>query len=192
MVILVTGAAGYIGSVLVPQLLTEGHQVIAIDNFMYGQAPLLDCCHHDRFTLIRGDARDKDLISKQLRTADVIFPLACFTGAPVCDKDPALARSTNLDAIRMILELRSPKQRIIFPTTNSGYGIENPDPMTVHFYERDTVAFHVRDSIDENSARGNFTPAIPGVIRPLLKWTTRFSSKEPVSASTQTQQGAQA
>lgn len=123
MVILVTGAAGYIGSILVPELLKEGHRVVAIDNFMYQQTSLLDCCHDDRLTLIRGDIRDKDLISKQLMDADVIFPLACLTGAPLCDKDPDAARATNLDAIRMILELRSKEQRIIFPTTNSGYGV---------------------------------------------------------------------
>ena len=121
--ILVTGAAGYIGSVLVPELLKEGYKVIAVDNFMYHQTSLLDCCYHDNLILIRGDTRDKSLMSKQIGEADLIIPLACLTGAPVCDKDPALARSTNLDAIQMILELRSPKQRIIFPTTNSGYGI---------------------------------------------------------------------
>ena len=123
MKILVTGAAGYIGSVLTPELLKDGHYVIAIDNFIYRQMSLLDCCYDPKLTLIRGDARDKDLISKQLKAADVIFPLACLTGAPICDKDPISARSTNLEAIRMLLELRRPEQRIIFPTTNSGYGI---------------------------------------------------------------------
>ena len=121
--ILVTGAAGCIGSLLVPELLKEGHQVIAIDNFMYRQTSLLDCCHDSELTLIRGDARDKDLISKHIKSADVILPLACLTGAPICDKDPVSAKSINLDAIQMLLEFRRPGQRIIFPTTNSGYGI---------------------------------------------------------------------
>jgi nucleoside-diphosphate-sugar epimerase len=121
--ILVTGAAGYIGSVLVPELLKKGHEVIAIDNFMYNQTSLLDCCFHEKLTVIRGDARDKELISKYLKNVDVILPLACLTGAPLCSKDPIAARTTNLDAVNMILELRSREQRIIFPTTNSGYGI---------------------------------------------------------------------
>ena len=64
MTILITGAAGYIGSVLVPQLLQEGYKIIAIDNFMYNQASLLDCCYNKNLTIIRGDARDKTLISK--------------------------------------------------------------------------------------------------------------------------------
>ena len=123
MVILVTGAAGYIGSTLVPQLLNEGHRVIAIDNFMYQQTSLLDCCAHDRLILIRGDARDKGLIAEHLKTVDVIFPLACYTGAPLCAKDPVGAETTNLGAVKLLLELRSKDQRLIFPTTNSGYGI---------------------------------------------------------------------
>ena len=121
--ILVTGAAGYIGSVLVPQLLSEGHEVIAIDNFMYQQTSLLDCCIDKKLTLIRGDVRDRGLISAHTRKADVILPLACFTGASICDKDPEGAKSVNLDAIHLLLEFRSKDQRIIFPTTNSGYGI---------------------------------------------------------------------
>jgi nucleoside-diphosphate-sugar epimerase len=123
MKILVTGAAGYIGSILVPTLLKQGHEVIAIDSFMYNQNSLLDCCYDENLTIIRGDVRDKGVISKYLKTVDVIFPLACLTGAPLCAKDPIGARTTNLDAIKLILELRSKRQRIIFPTTNSGYGI---------------------------------------------------------------------
>lgn len=123
MKILVTGAAGYIGSVLVPELLKEGFEVIAVDSFMYNQASLLDCCHDKKLTIQRGDARDKALMSKFLKEADAIFPLACLTGAPLCQKSPFEAKSTIVDAIRMMLDLRSKDQMIIFPTTNSGYGI---------------------------------------------------------------------
>ncbi len=123
MKILVTGAAGYIGSILVPVLLSKGHEIIALDNFLYNQSSLLDCCNDEKLTIIRGDARDEELISKQLKKAEAIFPLACLTGAPVCDKDPVAARTVNLDAIKMIIKLRSPDQILIYPTTNSGYGI---------------------------------------------------------------------
>jgi len=125
--ILVTGAAGYLGSVVVPELLKKGHEVTALDNFMYNQSSLLNCCFQEKLTIIRGDARDKELISRCLKKVEVIFPLACLTGAPLCSRDPIAARTTNLDAINMILELRSKEQRIIFPTTNSGYGIGQKD-----------------------------------------------------------------
>ncbi len=123
MKILVTGAAGYLGSVLVPTLLKEKHEVIALDNFMYNQSSLLDCCHDEKLTIIRGDTRDKALMTKLIKDADAIFPLACLTGAPLCAKDPVGAQTIVVDAIKMILELRSKKQMIIYPTTNSGYGV---------------------------------------------------------------------
>jgi len=123
MKVLVTGAAGYVGSVLVPALLKRGYEVTALDNFMYNQPSLLDCCYDEKLAIFRGDARDKGLVSACLKEVDAIFPLACFTGAPLCTKDPVGARTTNLDAIKMILELRSQDQVIIFPNTNSGYGI---------------------------------------------------------------------
>lgn len=124
---LVTGGAGYIGSILVPHLLGESHEVTVLDSFMYGQTSLLDCCHDPRLTIVRGDARDESLVSHHLRTADAIFPLACLTGAPRCDTDPLEARAVNLDAVGMILKLRSPSQGLVFPTTNSGYGVGQPD-----------------------------------------------------------------
>ena len=123
MKILVTGAAGYIGSILVPALLNRGHDVVALDNFMYHQTSLLDCCHDTKLTIVRGDSRDKQLLVEQIKSVDAIFPLACLTGAPLCNKNPQDARSINLDAVRMLLDLRSRDQIIIFPTTNSGYGI---------------------------------------------------------------------
>jgi nucleoside-diphosphate-sugar epimerase len=123
MKILVTGGAGYLGSVMVPQLLEAGHEVIVLDNFMYNQSSLLDCCYNDKLSIVRGDTRDKNMLKKLMTDADAIFPLACLTGAPLCAKEPQAAESILLDAVKMITELRSKDQIIIFPTTNSGYGI---------------------------------------------------------------------
>ncbi len=121
--VLVTGAAGYIGSILVPTLLQRGHKVIAVDNFMYNQSSLLDCCHDEKLTIVRGDVRNADLMKKLVKGADVIMPLACLVGAPLCDQKPLEARSINLDAVKMLVDLSSKDQMIVSPTTNSGYGI---------------------------------------------------------------------
>ena len=105
--ILVTGAAGYIGSILVPELLTKGYRVTAVDNFLYGQASLLDVCFNPNLEIIRGDVRSPALMKEIVKKADVIMPLACLTGAPLCAKDPFAAEEVNLGAIKHLLELRS-------------------------------------------------------------------------------------
>ncbi len=123
MKILVTGGAGYIGSVMVPKLLEKGHEVTVVDDFMYNQASLLECCSNKKFRVIRGDVREKDLMAKLIKDADAIFPLACLTGAPLCKKDPSGAQTIIVDAIKMMIKMKSKDQIIIFPNTNSGYGI---------------------------------------------------------------------
>ncbi|MFA5088130.1 MAG: NAD(P)-dependent oxidoreductase, partial [Candidatus Omnitrophota bacterium] len=120
MKIFVTGGAGYIGSILVPALLKKGHQVVVLDNFMYNQTPLLDCCFDKNLSIVRGDTRDKPRLAKLMKDADAIFPLACLTGAPLCSKEPHAAEEIIFGAIKMILELRGKDQIVIFPTTNSG------------------------------------------------------------------------
>ena len=127
MKILVTGGAGYIGSVLVPRLLSAGYDVVVLDNFMYNQTPLLDCCHDPRLTVVRGDARDKALVERLMKDADAVFPLACLTGAPLCKKDPWAAQTVLLGAVQTVLDLSSRDQMVIFPTTNSGYGVGQKD-----------------------------------------------------------------
>lgn len=121
--VLVTGGAGYLGSVLVPALLEAGHSVAVLDNFLFNQNSLLECCANRRFSVIRGDCRETSVLDRGLRDADLIIPLAAIVGAPACAADPTASRSTNLDAIKLLLARRSHGQRVIYPTTNSGYGI---------------------------------------------------------------------
>jgi nucleoside-diphosphate-sugar epimerase len=125
--ILVTGGAGYIGSVMVPMLLQDGYAVHVLDNFLFQQSTLTDCCLSPNFQITRGDCRDKVTIMRAIRDADVIIPLAAIVGAPACILDATAAVSTNLDAIKLLLSLRSKQQRIILPNTNSGYGIGDKD-----------------------------------------------------------------
>lgn len=120
--ILVTGGAGYIGSVLVPELLRAAHEVTVIDNFLYNQTSLLDVCNFKTLTVVRGDARDEKLIAEHMKDKDFIIPLAAIVGAPACDADPIAAKTINLEAVQMLLKFRDKSQKIIFPNTNSGYG----------------------------------------------------------------------
>jgi nucleoside-diphosphate-sugar epimerase len=124
--VLVTGGAGYLGSTLVPALLSRGLAVTVLDNFSMHQDSLLACCGDPLFSVIRGDCRDESVLKQALEMADLIVPLAAIVGAPACESDKTNARSVNLDAVRLLLKLRSPRQRIIYPTTNSGYGIGQP------------------------------------------------------------------
>ena len=120
--ILVTGGAGYLGSILVPELLKENHEVTVIDNFMYKQTSLNSLCANPLFDVIRGDVRVETTMLPLLKKADIIIPLAAYVGAPLCNQDPIGASTTNKDAIFMMLEHLSKNQLVIMPTTNSAYG----------------------------------------------------------------------
>lgn len=123
--VLVTGGLGYIGSVLCEHLLREGHTVTALDSLMYGmgQQGLFHLCAHPSFDFIRGDVRDEQVMREAVRDADVIIHLAAIVGAPACERDPILATSVNLDSARSLARLCSPQQLVIYPNTNSGYGV---------------------------------------------------------------------
>jgi nucleoside-diphosphate-sugar epimerase len=120
--ILVTGGAGYIGSVLVPELLSKGYHVTVVDNFMYKQNSLAGMSREKNLGLVFGDVRDTSLMRISLANADVVIPLAAIVGAPACDKDPFQAESINKNSILWMLKELSNDQRIIMPTTNSAYG----------------------------------------------------------------------
>ncbi|NEO83082.1 MAG: NAD(P)-dependent oxidoreductase [Spirulina sp. SIO3F2] len=122
--VLVTGAAGYLGSVLCEQLLDANYQVTALDNLRYGQNSLFHLCANPHFDFIFGDARNPELMQPLTQHADVIIPLAAIVGATACDRDPWAAKSTNLEAIQMLNQVRSPQQLLVYPNTNSGYGTQ--------------------------------------------------------------------
>lgn len=120
--ILVTGGAGYLGSILVPELLAAGYYVTVLDNFMYRQNSLANLCHHEKFDVVDGDIRVEDTTLRCLRNCDIVIPLAAYVGAPLCRRDPVGATSTNRAAILMMLRHLSKQQLVLMPTTNSAYG----------------------------------------------------------------------
>jgi len=121
--VLVTGGAGYIGSVLTEALLVAGWRVTVLDSFIYGQSGLLGLCCNEDLQVVRGDCRDEGLLKALLKDHDAVIPLAAVVGAPACDADRVAAETVNLDAIRLLCRLASRSQAILYPVTNSGYGI---------------------------------------------------------------------
>ena len=125
--IVVTGGAGYIGSVLVPALLKKGYKVTVLDSLLFNQPSLLDCCSDPNFEFIQGDICHHELLNGLISEAEVVIPLAAIVGAPACRRNPSLTRLVNYDAHMNIVNNVSAGQKVLFPTTNSGYGIGEKD-----------------------------------------------------------------
>lgn len=125
--VLVTGGAGYLGSIIVPALLDKGYYVTVLDSLMFGQYSLLECCANKHFDFIKGDVCDESLIKKQVPKFDIIIPLAAIVGAPACKMNPTLTRLVNYESQMMLMKQITPSQKVVFPTTNSGYGIGEKD-----------------------------------------------------------------
>ena len=120
--ILVSGGAGYIGSILVSELLDREYKVTVLDNFMYKQQSLAHLIRNKNLEIVHGDVRDYSIMNKVISRSDVILPLAAIVGAPACAKDPLMASSINKEATLWLLNTIKPDQQVIMPTTNSAYG----------------------------------------------------------------------
>ena len=125
--ILITGGAGYLGSVMTPALLEKGFSVTVLDSLIFNQNPLLSCCANEDFDFIKGDICDDALMDKLLPQFDIVILLAAIVGAPACKINPTLTHMVNYDAHMNIIKKLSPNQLVLFPCTNSGYGIGEKD-----------------------------------------------------------------
>jgi nucleoside-diphosphate-sugar epimerase len=148
--VLVTGGLGYLGSILCEHLLDHGHRVQVVDNLMYGagQQGLFHLCANPAFDFVHGDVRDEPLMRRLLRGADVVIHLAAIVGAAACDRDPLLATSVNLDAVRLLSRLRSPGQLVIFPNTNSGYGITSGESFCTEDSPLQPISLYGRTKVE--------------------------------------------
>ena len=146
--VLVTGGAGYLGSILVPALLDRGFAVTVVDNFMYDQDSLAAVCYHREFSLVRGDVRSMDTMRPLFKEADIVIPLAALVGAPLCDRDPLAATSTNRHAIVDMLAHLGRDQRVLLPVTNSGYGVGEAGKFCTEETPIRPVSLYGRDKVE--------------------------------------------
>jgi nucleoside-diphosphate-sugar epimerase len=148
--VLVTGGLGYLGSILCEHLLDAGYHVHAVDNLMYGagQQGLFHLCANPAFEFHKGDVRDEAFLQSALAHADAIVHLAAIVGAGACTRDPLLATSVNYDAVRLLGRLRSRHQLIVFPNTNSGYGITSGQCACTEDSPLEPISLYGRTKVD--------------------------------------------
>lgn len=158
--VLVTGAAGYLGSTLCEHLLDKGHQVLALDNCMYGGNTLFHLCQNPNFDFTYGDCRDETLMKSLVKKADVIIPLAAIVGATACDRDPWRAEEINVGAVKMINKLRSSHQLVVLPNTNSGYGTKSGESYCTEESALEPITLYGRTKVDAEKEMLNSQNAI--------------------------------
>jgi nucleoside-diphosphate-sugar epimerase len=170
MKILITGGAGYIGSELIQFLLNKGHEVCVLDTLVYGADPILRYSGHDRFNFENIDVRDYKNLKKYLTEADVVLPLACLVGFPLCEKKPREAIEVNFEANRWISENKSKDQILIYPCTNSGYGVTEKGSVCTEESPLNPVSLYGKTKVDAETAyrekEGNCTLRLATVFGP--------------------------
>jgi nucleoside-diphosphate-sugar epimerase len=125
--IIVTGGAGYVGAVLVPKLLSRGHQVKVIDLYIYGDEVLGSVKDNPRLTQIKGDIRDRSLLAREVQGQDTVIHLACISNDPSYELNPALSKSINYDAFVELVDIskRAGVRHFIYASSSSVYGIKD-------------------------------------------------------------------
>ena len=172
--ILVTGGAGYVGSVLVAELLDRGHIVRALDSLVHGGVPsLLPAWGRERFSFIHGDIRDTPLRRSALEGVDAVVHLAAIVGDPACARQPELAWEVNLDSTRALIEDAevADVRRFIFASTCSNYGRVGEDQLVTEQGELKPVSLYAETKVaaEREVLRGNGTMA-----RSCLRFATVF------------------
>ncbi len=149
--VLVTGGAGYIGSVLVRLLLEDGYHVRILDMLMFGGEPVIDLLDHDRIEFLKGDVREEADVRKALEGIDYVAHLAAIVGDPACAKQPDLARSINLDGTRMVYDLANEMsvQKFVFASTCSNYGkMKDPNAFVREDSELAPVSLYAETKVE--------------------------------------------
>ena len=146
--ILITGGAGYIGSLLTEKLLDENYNVTVYDNFNFNQSSLNHLCNKKNFSIIKGDVRDSNKIVPILKNFEIIIPLAALVGAPMCKLDPVGARTINHDSVDILLKNVSKDQIFLMPTTNSAYGTGDKNNFCTEESELRPISQYAIDKVD--------------------------------------------
>jgi len=150
--ILVTGGAGYLGSILIPELLQSGNRVTVLDNFTYKQNSLAHVCNDSNFQVVKGDVRLKKTLLPLLNDVEIIIPLAALVGAPLCDRDPINARTINRDSMLALFEWAQDKQYILMPTTNSAYGTGDENNFCSENSELHPISQYAQEKVEVEKA----------------------------------------
>ncbi|OGC14135.1 UDP-glucose 4-epimerase [candidate division WOR-1 bacterium RIFOXYC2_FULL_37_10] len=130
--VLVTGGAGYVGSVLVPKLLDKGYKVTVIDLYIYGENVLDSVKDNPNLKQVKGDIRDKALLERELTGVDAVIHLACISNDPSYELNPDLGKSINYDALVLLGDLSKKLgvKRFIYASSSSVYGIKEEENVT--------------------------------------------------------------
>jgi nucleoside-diphosphate-sugar epimerase len=158
--ILITGGAGYIGSYLSTMLVELGHQVTVIDLLKYSTTSLNHLFKYSNFNFIKGDVKNLNLLKKNVVKNEFIIPLAAYVGAPLCEKNKKDTKKVNLDNIKSIIKMLKKNQKIIYPTTNSGYGIGEKNKFCDENSKLTPISLYGRTKVDAEKEVMKFENAI--------------------------------
>jgi len=159
--VLITGGAGYLGSVITGRLLNDGYHVTVLDKLLFNQTSLLQYTSNSNFKFIYGDVRNTVELKRLCDDVDIIIPLAAIVGFPACDADPKLAKEINYEQIVNIVNFTKGKhKKILYPNTNSGYGVVKGETFCTEKSPLTPISVYGRTKCDAEDILQKSTDAI--------------------------------